>query len=115
MTTECMDTKISTPHAVELSPRILYMGTPVVLVSTMNEEGTPNLAPMSSAWALGWTMMLGLGRTGQTLANLERSGECVLPTNRRQQQRKCASYAYTRTRRSSCPTAATSIPMPGIR
>ena len=70
MTTECMDTKISTPHAVELSPRILYMGTPVVLVSTMNEEGTPNLAPMSSAWALGWTMMLGLGRTGQTLANL---------------------------------------------
>ncbi len=78
MTTECMDTKIPTPHSIELSPRILYMGTPVVLVSTMNEEGTANLAPMSSAWALGWTMMLGLGRTGQTLANLERSGECVL-------------------------------------
>lgn len=78
MATECIDTTISAPHTIELSPKILYMGTPVVLVSTMNDDGTPNLAPMSSAWALGWTMVLGLGRSGQTLANLERSGECVL-------------------------------------
>jgi flavin reductase (DIM6/NTAB) family NADH-FMN oxidoreductase RutF len=78
MTAECIDTGSSTSQTVELSPKILYMGTPVVLVSTMNENGTPNLAPMSSAWALGWTMVLGLGRSGQTLANLERSGECVL-------------------------------------
>ena len=78
MTTECIDTGISISQTIELSPKILYMGTPVVLVSTTNENGTPNLAPMSSAWALGWTMVLGLGRTGQTLANLERSGECVL-------------------------------------
>jgi flavin reductase (DIM6/NTAB) family NADH-FMN oxidoreductase RutF len=63
---------------VEFSPKILYFGTPVVLVSTLNPDGTPNLAAMSSAWALGWTMVLGLGRCGQTFANLERTGECVL-------------------------------------
>jgi len=62
----------------ENAPPILYFGTPVVLVSTLNPDGTPNLAPMSSAWALGWTVMLGLGKSGQTIANLERTGECVL-------------------------------------
>lgn len=61
-----------------IEPKILYFGTPVVLISTLNEDGTANLAPMSSAWALGWTVMLGLGTTGQTMANLRRSGECVL-------------------------------------
>jgi flavin reductase (DIM6/NTAB) family NADH-FMN oxidoreductase RutF len=31
-------------------PRILYVGTPVMLISTCNEDGSPNLAPMSSAF-----------------------------------------------------------------
>jgi len=62
----------------EITPPILYFGTPVVLISTLNPDATPNLAPMSSAWALGWTVMLGLGKSGQTLANLERTRECVL-------------------------------------
>jgi len=31
-----------TPHVVT-APHILYLGTPVVLVSTVNENGTPNL------------------------------------------------------------------------
>lgn len=61
-----------------IHPPILYFGTPVVLLSTLNDDHTPNLAPMSSAWALGWTVMLGLHRGGQTFANLERDGECVL-------------------------------------
>jgi flavin reductase (DIM6/NTAB) family NADH-FMN oxidoreductase RutF len=65
-------------ESIEIEPGILYIGTPVILISTMNADGTPNLAPMSSAWALGWTMMLGLGRNGQTLLNLERERECVL-------------------------------------
>lgn len=63
---------------VEIEPKILYVGTPVVLVSTTNPDDTPNLAPLSSIWALGWTVVLGLGVAGQTLANLERTGECVL-------------------------------------
>lgn len=61
-----------------VEPRILYFGTPVVLVSTQTEDGTPNLSPISSAWALGWQVMAGFGRSSKGLANLERTGECVL-------------------------------------
>jgi flavin reductase (DIM6/NTAB) family NADH-FMN oxidoreductase RutF len=61
-----------------IEPAILYFGTPVVLVSTLNEDGSPNLAPMSSAWWLGWRAMLGLGASGKTFANLQRTRECVL-------------------------------------
>ena len=61
-----------------VTPTILYFGTPVVLISTCNADGSANLAPMSSAWALGWTIMLGLGAGSQTAANLARTGECVL-------------------------------------
>jgi flavin reductase (DIM6/NTAB) family NADH-FMN oxidoreductase RutF len=61
-----------------IEPTILYFGTPVALISTLNEDGTPNLAPMSSAWWLGWTCMLGLGSMGKTSENLIRTGECVI-------------------------------------
>ena len=61
-----------------ISPTILYLGTPVVLVSTVNDDESANLAPISSAWWLDLTGVLGLGTRGQTFANLERSGECVL-------------------------------------
>ena len=33
-------------------PPILYFGTPVVLISSINEDGSANLAPMSSAFWL---------------------------------------------------------------
>ncbi|MGC5021995.1 flavin reductase family protein [Micromonospora sp. DT47] len=58
--------------------KVLYFGTPVVLISSRNADGTANLAPMSSAWWLGRSAMLGLGDSGQTTANLRREGECVL-------------------------------------
>jgi flavin reductase (DIM6/NTAB) family NADH-FMN oxidoreductase RutF len=61
-----------------IAPKILYLGTPVVLISSLNEDGTPNLAPMSSAWWLGQSCMLGLGVRGQTYENLARERECVL-------------------------------------
>jgi flavin reductase (DIM6/NTAB) family NADH-FMN oxidoreductase RutF len=61
-----------------IAPKILYLGTPVVLISTMNQDGSVNLAPMSSAWWLGQTGVLGLGTRGQTFANLQRDGDCVL-------------------------------------
>ena len=63
---------------ISVEPSILYFGTPVVLLSTLNEDRTPNLAPMSSAWWLGWNCMLGLGAKGQTAQNLLREKECVL-------------------------------------
>jgi flavin reductase (DIM6/NTAB) family NADH-FMN oxidoreductase RutF len=61
-----------------IEPTILYFGTPVALISTTNLDGSPNLAPMSSAWWLGWTCMLGLGQMGQTSDNLIRTRECVI-------------------------------------
>ncbi|WP_052398186.1 flavin reductase family protein [Streptomyces sp. NRRL F-5123] len=61
-----------------IEPGILYFGTPVVLLSTRNEDGTANLAPMSSAFWLGWRGMLGLGARSQTAVNLLRERECVL-------------------------------------
>ncbi len=61
-----------------IAPKILYLGTPVVLISTMNEDRTVNVAPMSSAWWLDQTGVLGLGTRGHTFANLQREAECVL-------------------------------------
>lgn len=62
----------------EVEPAILYLGTPVVLVSTINQNGTTNLSPMSSAWWLGWSCMLGFDASSQTVQNLTRTGQCVL-------------------------------------
>jgi flavin reductase (DIM6/NTAB) family NADH-FMN oxidoreductase RutF len=63
---------------VSSEPAILYFGTPVVLISTSNEDGSPNLAPMSSAFWLGWRCMLGLAALSKTTQNVLRTGECVL-------------------------------------
>jgi flavin reductase (DIM6/NTAB) family NADH-FMN oxidoreductase RutF len=59
-------------------PTVLYFGTPVALVTTANLDGTPNIGPMSSAWALGYTVVMGWESTAHTLANLERERECVI-------------------------------------
>lgn len=63
---------------IRSEPSILYFGTPVVLISTLNDNGTYNLAPMSSVFWLGWRCMLGLAAGSQTPRNMLRSGECVL-------------------------------------
>lgn len=61
-----------------VEPRVLYFGTPVVLISTENPDGTTNLAPMSSAWWVGRSCLLGLDETSATTINLRRTGEVVL-------------------------------------
>lgn len=63
---------------MEIKPRILYFGTPVVLLSTENDDGSANLAPMSSAWALGWTVVLGIAADGQTAHNLRARPDVVV-------------------------------------
>lgn len=63
---------------LSIEPKILYFGTPVILVSTLNEDQTVNLAPMSSAWALDQSVVLGLSSYGKTFENLKRTRECVL-------------------------------------
>jgi len=65
------------PHIVS-EPSILYFGTPVVLISSANQDGSANLAPMSSAWWLGWRCILGLNATSKTTENMLRTGQCVL-------------------------------------
>jgi phosphoribosylamine-glycine ligase len=61
-----------------IQPKVLYFGTPVVLLSTVNRDGTANLAPMSSAWWLGQYCVLGMSMSSATAGNLQRSGECVM-------------------------------------
>ncbi|MGA3129270.1 MAG: flavin reductase family protein [Terracidiphilus sp.] len=61
-----------------VTPKILYFGTPVAIVSSANPDGTTNLAPISSFWALGWTLVLGLLRDTKTLGNLETNPDCVV-------------------------------------
>lgn len=61
-----------------IEPKILYFGTPVALISSLNQDGTTNLAPMSSFWALGWTVVLGLLNDTKTAENFSRHAECVV-------------------------------------
>jgi flavin reductase (DIM6/NTAB) family NADH-FMN oxidoreductase RutF len=63
---------------ITIHPKILYFGTPVCLISSRNPDGTTNLTPMSSAWALDRRVVLGLGRDGQALRNLQRERDCVI-------------------------------------
>jgi flavin reductase (DIM6/NTAB) family NADH-FMN oxidoreductase RutF len=69
---------MQTERAAPIDPPILYWGTPVVLISTLNPDGSTNLAPMSSAWWLGWGCILGMTESAQTVQNLKSTGESVL-------------------------------------
>lgn len=66
------------PEHIAIEPSVLYFGTPVVLLTSTNEDGSDNLAPMSSAWALGRTVVLGIGAEGQTARNLQERPELVI-------------------------------------
>ncbi|WP_329474414.1 flavin reductase family protein [Kribbella sp. NBC_01484] len=61
-----------------VEPKVLYFGTPVVLISSRNPDGSTNLSPMSSAWWLGYTAMLGMGTSAQAVKNLTERPEVVL-------------------------------------
>lgn len=61
-----------------VEPRNFFYGSPVILISTLNEDGSPNLAPMSTVWWLYWYCMLGLSARGKTVENLMRERQCVL-------------------------------------
>nr|WP_294948485.1 flavin reductase family protein [uncultured Mucilaginibacter sp.] len=63
---------------IQSQPSILYFGTPVVLISTKNENHTDNIAPMSSIFWLGWRCIIGLAAASKTTQNLMRARQCVL-------------------------------------
>lgn len=66
------------PVHTPIDPAILYFGTPVALLSTVDPSGHPNVAPMSSVFWLSHTAVLGLGARSQTALNLRATGECVI-------------------------------------
>jgi flavin reductase (DIM6/NTAB) family NADH-FMN oxidoreductase RutF len=68
----------NTMYHTDILPAILYWGTPVVLITTMNPDNTPNIQPMSSAFWLGYGAMLGLDGESKTTENLLRTKQCVL-------------------------------------
>ncbi|HEY4288520.1 MAG TPA: flavin reductase family protein [Puia sp.] len=61
-----------------INPSILYFGTPVALITTVDATGNVNIGPMSSVWALGWTLLLGLECASKTYQNLISQKECVV-------------------------------------
>jgi flavin reductase (DIM6/NTAB) family NADH-FMN oxidoreductase RutF len=63
---------------VSREPSILYFGTPVALISSLNADGGTNLAPMSSVFWLGWRAVLGLSGASQTAQNLLRHPDAVI-------------------------------------
>jgi flavin reductase (DIM6/NTAB) family NADH-FMN oxidoreductase RutF len=66
------------PVFESITPKILYFGNPIAIVSSLNEDGSANLAPISSFWALGWTLVLGLLNDTKTLGNLDANPDCVV-------------------------------------
>lgn len=64
--------------SIVIKPPILYFGTPVALITTLKADGTPNISPMSSAWALDDHVVLGLGEHSACAEALRRTGECVI-------------------------------------
>ncbi|MGO4426924.1 hypothetical protein AB4Z54_51555, partial [Streptomyces sp. MCAF7] len=61
-----------------IRPSILYFGKPEVLLTAEKDDETTNIAPISSAWDLGQTVVLGLGDASQTERNLAVRPELVL-------------------------------------
>jgi flavin reductase (DIM6/NTAB) family NADH-FMN oxidoreductase RutF len=58
--------------------KVHYYGSAVVLLGTRDEEGRANVAPMSSAWWLGQSCMLGMGDRSRTAQNMRRTRECTV-------------------------------------
>src|SRR5688500_14173098 len=58
--------------------KVLDFGTPVVLISSRDPDGTTNVAPLSSAWWRAHRAMGGVAGAPRTTQNLLREGECVL-------------------------------------
>ncbi len=63
---------------IQSEPEILYFGTPVVLISTCNEDGSFNIAPVSSVFWLGWRCIIGISAFSKTTENIKRTGSCVI-------------------------------------
>ncbi|KQY78078.1 hypothetical protein ASD13_05330 [Microbacterium sp. Root1433D1] len=62
-----------------IEPSVFYFGTPVALLTTVKPgDETANITPISSAWALDDTYVLGLSDASQAMCNLRENGELVI-------------------------------------
>ncbi|GAN77081.1 hypothetical protein [Acidisphaera rubrifaciens] len=50
---------------ITITPSVLYVGTPVALITTLNPDGTTTISPMSSAWMLFDRVVLGMTSTSK--------------------------------------------------
>jgi len=50
----------------------------VILISTVNEDGSYNLAPISSVFWLSWRCVIGISTVSKTAENILRTKECVI-------------------------------------
>jgi flavin reductase (DIM6/NTAB) family NADH-FMN oxidoreductase RutF len=64
--------------SIVITPSILYFGTPITLISTVNVHGAATISPISSSWALGDRVVLGFGMDAQGFLNLSHNRECVI-------------------------------------
>lgn len=76
-------------------PSILYFGTPVILISSLNENNTYNLAPISSVFWLGWRCVIGISAESQTTKNVVRNGECVINLPSEDQSENINNLVFT--------------------
>jgi flavin reductase (DIM6/NTAB) family NADH-FMN oxidoreductase RutF len=98
--------KAEAPAHLSITPSILYVGTPVVLITTLNVDGSTNISPMSSAWALGDRVVLGCTASGHGIENLLLRRECVLNFPSAEQWREVESLARATGRREVPPSKA---------
>lgn len=63
---------------IEFKPSTLYVGTPVALITSLNSDGTTNISPMSSFWALSDRVILGMSSTSMGRENVVRERQLVI-------------------------------------
>lgn len=73
-----MINKIDNPAFLTIKPKVLYFGTPVALITSIDKNGKPNIGPISSLWALGDNLIIGLGCDSKTYQNIIEIKECVV-------------------------------------
>jgi flavin reductase (DIM6/NTAB) family NADH-FMN oxidoreductase RutF len=76
--TEPTDAPADTGEHVTFKPTVLYFGTPVALITSLNRDGATNISPMSSLWALFDRVVLGLTTTSMGRENIVREKELVI-------------------------------------
>ncbi|OAQ73537.1 flavin reductase domain-containing protein fmn-binding protein [Pochonia chlamydosporia 170] len=64
-------------HSI-ISPAILYFGTPVLLITSENEDTSHNICAISSVFWLGHRCILGFGAASKTPQNILRTKQCVV-------------------------------------